>query len=241
MLVKPLIAKIKNIPITKFQYHIFKIADLSFSPLNPSVRTELRRVKSLAANIAKNGQNEPITIMKMKSNGTDVLRVVNGHRRCVALKELGHKEVHGLLLKNKKINYDKAFTSLHEDTMKISAVQECERWLKGAKNISTRVTRRIHELENLLGNKTKTKNTIKRCVYQNMSPFTILQGIRRFNTYTNESSKKMNNSVTYYLLNICTEWRMRMAIESFIPIDELIGYINNREPIAQSWASQGEV
>ena len=227
MLVKPIIEKVNSIPTTKFQYNVFKIADLSFSPLNPSIRTELKRVKSLASNLAKNGQNEPITIMEMVSNGDRLLRVVNGHRRCVALIELGYKEVHGILLKNKAINYDKAFTALHEDTMKISAVQECERWLKGAKNISTRVTRRIHELESLLGNKTKAKNTIKRCVYQNMSPFTILQGIRRFNSYTNESSKKMNNSVAYYLLNVCTEWRMRMAIESFIPIDELIEYINN--------------
>jgi|2_EtaG_2_1085320.scaffolds.fasta_scaffold02913_4 hypothetical protein len=237
MLVKPVINKVKTIPTTKFQYNIFKIADLSFSPLNPSVRTELRRVKSLATNIAKNGQNEPITIMEMVSNGNRLLRVVNGHRRCVALKELGHEDVHGILLTNKKINHDKAFTSLHEDTMKINAVQECERWLKGAKNISTRVTRRIYELENLLG-KAIAKNTIKRCVSQDMSPFTILQGIKRFNTYTGNQARQRNSAVAYYLLNVCTEWRMRMAIESFIPVDVLIEHILTREPIAQSWASQ---
>ena len=237
MLVKPVIHKRKYIPSTKFEYDVFKIADLNFSPLNPTARTELKRVKSLALNIAKNGQNEPITIMEMTSNGKRLLRVVNGHRRCVALKELGQKEVHGILLKNDKINYDKAFTALHEDTMKISAVQECERWLMGAKSISTRVTKQIDEMQELLG-KSKARNTIKRCVNKDMSPFTILQGIKRYNTYTGQSGVKSNSSLAYYLLNICTEWRMRMAIESFIPVNELMEYIKNREPIEQDWASQ---
>ena len=71
-----------------------------------------------------------------------------------------------------------------------------------------------------------------------MSPFTILQGIKRYNTYTGQSGVKSNSSLAYYLLNICTEWRMRMAIESFIPVNELMEYIKNREPIEQDWASQ---
>ena len=110
----PVVNKKKEIPQTKFTYKILKLSEVNFSPLNPTIRTKKNKLKRLINNIAQNGQNNPITIMRIKTcvNGQPsriVNRVVDGHRRCAALHALGHKEVHAIILDNKHIKYDKAF------------------------------------------------------------------------------------------------------------------------------------
>ena len=124
------------------------------------------------------------------------------------------------------------FTALHVDTEKITAVQECERWLKGATNISNRVLRSIEALERYVG-KTKAKYTIQACVTQNVSPTTLSCAISQYAEYANNKTVGQLRKVAYYLLNISTPWKVRVAIDSFMPIETLNECIAQRTPLPE--------
>ena len=212
MLVKPV--KEIHIPETKFEYRKLKIEDCDYSPLNPSMRVSPKKIKPLATNIAKNGQNNPITVIRMNLSNKKPFRVVDGHRRCHAFESLNKTEIHGLILKNKVINYDKTFTCLHEDTMKITTSQECERWLKGASNITARTLNMIRELQTMLGKPT-ARNVIRRHVAAETSPHNTLSGMRDYRKYTGKKTRSDNKLVSYWLLNVGNAWKLRIAVESF--------------------------
>jgi len=229
-----------KIPKTDFEYKIFKLKELSASPLNPSFRTNKFKLKSLVKNLSVNGQNNPITVVKLKTTvdgkPKTVNRIVDGHRRCAALEQLGHDEVHGILLKNDAINYDEAFTSLHSSTLKINTVQECERWLKGAKSISNTTRNRITCLQTRLG-KVRAKMIIQRCVDIGKSPGTIAMAINNYERYINEKlSSEGNFKVAYWMLNIGSSWKLSTAIGALIPVELLKECIKHQVEIPEDWA-----
>jgi hypothetical protein len=238
---EPVTKEKKKIPETKFTYKVLKLSEVNFSPLNPTIRTRKNKLKRLITNIAKNGQNNPITVMRIKTAvdnkaGVVVNRIVDGHRRCAALHYLGHTEVHAIVLNNPKVNYDKAFTSLHADTVRINTVQECERWLKGAKSISQMTKGRIASLQKRLG-KVRARMIIKRCVSLDKSPGTIAMAMRNYEQYIGKKlSRKENFNVAYWLVNIGSSWVISTAIGALIPIDFLEDCINNKKEIPVDWA-----
>jgi len=214
-----------TMPVHQMTLKDFKLKDLTLSPLNPKQRTTEGSLKTLKKNLHAIGHIEPITVIKNGNN----LMVVNGHRRYNALKALGRKTVKGCLI-DSTLDYDKIFTALHEDTMKITAVQECERWLKGAKNISERVMRSIRQLENKLGIR-RTKLTIARCVAQNVSAITMCDGMSAYLNYVEDTSAKGAIKAAYFILNVDTANHVKQAINQFIPIETLVECINERKPI----------
>ena len=222
-----------------------QIEDLNLSPLNPSSRTKPKKLQKLKNNLAKYGQLTPIIVKKMQTTTPDtsmkhnikshmVLRVVDGHRRTHCLSELGHDTIKALIVKN-EANFDETFTALHADTMKISSVQECERWLKGAKFISNAVVTIIKELQEKLG-KATARQVIIRCVVAEMSPGSLNKCLTKFRVYTGKSSRISNKAVAYWVLNISKPWRMVRAIDSFIPVGLLLECIDNKVPIPDDWA-----
>lgn len=222
------------------------IKDLSLSPLNPSTRTKAKRLRTLKANLSKNGQLTPIIVKRIHTSVTqtknkpttlNVLRVVDGHRRTHCLQELGHKTVQALVLTN-NANYDETFTALHSDTMKISTVQECERWLKGAKCISNRVMAIIGELQEMLG-KTTARQVISRCVMSETSPGTLHKSIKKYSCYTGKDTRANNKEIAYWLLNISKPWILVRAIDSFIPVELLLECVDNKVNIPADWAIRG--
>jgi len=238
---EPVIKEKKKIPETKFKYKVLKLSEVNFSPLNPTIRTRKDKLRGLISNIAINGQNNPITVMRVKTavgdkSGVIVNRVVDGHRRCAALHHLGHTEVHAIILDNSKVNYDKAFTSLHADTVRINTVQECERWLKGAKSISQQTRGRITSLQRRLG-KARARMIIKRCVSLDKSPGTIAMAMRNYEQYIGKKlSRKENFNAAYWLVNIGSAWIISTAISALIPINFLEDCINNKKEIPVDWA-----
>jgi len=214
-----------KIPRHKITLKAFKMKDLTLSPLNPRQRTTQANLRSLKKNIQLMGQVQPITVIKDGKR----LMVVDGHRRFNALKSLGHKDIIGCLIET-TLNYDKIFTALHEDTMKISAVQECERWLKGAKNISKRVLRSIRQLESKLGLR-RAKLTIARCVEQGVSAITICDGMNAYLNYVEDTSPNGAIKAAYFVLNVDTAHHVTQAINQFIPIETIVECINDRKPI----------
>tara|TARA_R110002051_G_scaffold320273_1_gene405442 strand:+ start:550 stop:1251 length:702 start_codon:yes stop_codon:yes gene_type:complete len=219
-----------TIPVHQITLEEFKIKDLTLSPLNPTQRTTQGKLRGLTKNLQSIGHIQPITVIRDGQN----LMVVDGHRRLSALKSLGNKTIQGCLV-DSEINYDKIFTALHEDTLKISAVQECERWLKGAKNISERVMRSIQQLGNKLG-KRKAKVTIARCVDQNISIISLCDGMSVYLNYVEDTSQKNANKVAYYILNVDSVYHIKHAINQFIPIETIVECINGRKSIpTMSW------
>ena len=216
-----------------------EIKNLSFSPLNPTVRTKNSQLRKLKNNLAENGQLTPVIVKKIKSSqttgsGHTVLRLVDGHRRATCLRELGFKTIKAIVIDN-QANYDETFTALHADTMKISSVQECERWLKGAKSISTQVLNVINKVESKLG-KRSARQVITRCVQMNMSPTTLIKCMEKYSTYTKRTSRAENKKVTYWLLNIAKPWKLYSAIDAFIPLALLLDCVDNKKTIPADWA-----
>tara|TARA_Y100001973_G_C5146628_1_gene305748 strand:+ start:431 stop:1174 length:744 start_codon:yes stop_codon:yes gene_type:complete len=232
-------------PDNEIKMVTLRLEELNLSPLNPETRTKPKKLRRLKANLEKHGQLTPIIVKRIKTTTKndsqkgsrkheDVLRVVDGHRRAHCLSELGHKTIKALIIKN-EANYDETFTALHADTMKISTVQECERWLKGAKSISNRVTTLIGEMQRALGRNT-TRQVISRCVESETSPGTLWAGMKKYRAYTGRKSRAQNKEIAYWLLNISTVWMMIRAIDSFIPIELLTESIDNKVPIPPDWA-----
>ena len=211
-----------------------KISDLSLSKLNPTVRSLPAKLKGLSKDLAKEGQLNPITIKKTSVN---IFRVVNGHRRIACLTALGETWVDAIILNNKS-DYDKTFTAMHANTMKINTVQECERWLKGAKHISAKTLGRIESLKTRLG-AASAKNVIKRCVKTNKSPGTIATTMEAFEQYVGTEEVKersFREKLAYWLLNIASAFHFHAARQSMIPAELLVECIENRTPIPEDWA-----
>jgi hypothetical protein len=124
---------------------------------------------------------------------------------------------------------------LHEDTLKITTTQECDRWLKGARNITPRTLNMIKELQQMLG-KTTARNVIKRHVATETSPHNTLSGLRDYRKYTGKKTRSDNKKLAYWVLNIGTSWNLRMVTEAFIPIKLVIDCIENKKPIPKDWA-----
>ena len=126
----------------------------------------------------KRGQLEPITV---KMTSKTIKKIVNGHRRWASFQLLGWQYIDAIILENTE-DYDEVFTAMHQDTMKITMVQECERWLKGATNITAAAKGRIKVLQDKLG-PASARSTIKRCVDTNKSPGTIASSIVNYQKY----------------------------------------------------------
>ena len=126
---------------------------------------------------------------------------------------------------------------MHEDTLKINAVMECERWLKGATNISASTQGRIVSLQSRLG-KGNARSVIKRCVEINRSPGTIASALRNYEKYVGDvmiHDQKSNMNFAYWLLNTGSSWQFSNAIAALIPVELLVKYVNNKEPIPKNW------
>lgn len=210
-----------------------EVATLSPSKLNPSIRTQEKTLKSLKKSLLKHGQLEPITV---KKQGNKIIKIVNGHRRYASFQSLGWKWIDGIVIHN-ITDYDSTFTAMHEDTLKINAVMECERWLKGATNISASTQGRIVSLQSRLG-KGNARSVIKRCVEINRSPGTIASALRNYEKYVGDvmiHDQKSNMNFAYWLLNTGSSWQFSNAIAALIPVELLVKYVNNKEPIPKNW------
>ena len=210
------------------------VGELSHSKLNPSVRTRKSSLKGLKNSLVKYGQLEPIAV-ELRGNG--VKKIVNGHRRCECFKALGWEEIDAIVLGANQADYDATFTAMHADTLKITTVQECERWLKGATNISTSTKSRISALQDRLGIQ-RGRMVIKRCVTTNKSPGTIASALVNYEKYIAEKALNddENMKVAYWMLNIGSSWKLSAAIAAFIPKELLVHCVDNQLPIPEDWA-----
>tara|TARA_R100001594_G_scaffold89766_3_gene124204 strand:- start:3756 stop:4529 length:774 start_codon:yes stop_codon:yes gene_type:complete len=210
-----------------------RVNELSGSRLNPTIRTTKQSLKSLKTNLVTKGQLEPITI-EARNNG--IMKIINGHRRTACFKQLGWEFIDAIILENNHSDYDETFTALHSSSLKITTVQECERWLKGAKSISSNARGKILQLQGQLG-KTVARSVISRCVEINKSPGTIGAAIRMYADYINETlTHKECGVVAYWILNVGSSWKMSIAIQAMIPINYLKYLINNKLEIPVDWA-----
>ena len=212
-----------------------KIDELSYSKLNPSIRIRKGSLRGLRKSLLKFGQLEPIAV-EFGANG--VKKIVNGHRRCESFKILGWKEIDAIILGANQADYDVTFTAMHADTLKITTVQECERWLKGATNISTATKGRISSLQDRLGIQ-RGRMVVKRCVATNKSPGTIASALVNYEKYIGAEKTfdtDENMKVAYWMLNIGSSWKLSAAISSFIPVQLLVHCVDNQLPIPENWA-----
>tara|TARA_R100000808_G_C2078473_1_gene103236 strand:- start:60 stop:707 length:648 start_codon:yes stop_codon:yes gene_type:complete len=207
------------------KYKEVSIDSIKQSKFNPSIRTSRENscYKKLRKNIKENGLIVPIVL-------GDKMRLVDGHRRLNCFKDLGIDKIPAIVnseITNK--NYDKVFVSANEDSMNITPAQETERYLSGAL-ISERTYKVIKELEELGG-----RNFIKRIVADGKSPNTYYIAINHFRAYTNQRSRQMARKVIYWMLNIGSAYKLKASIASFIPIDILVGAINEKQTIEVNW------
>ena len=210
------------------KYVEVKVSDVVESKYNPSIRTdkENNKYKSLKESIAKNGLLNPILLAY---NGK---KLVAGHRRLNVFKDLGIKYIPAIINSNiTNANYDKMFVVDHEDTMLLTSVQECERYLMGAEHISDKTLKSIKRLERIGG-----RETIKRIVKENRSPNTYLIGVDFYTGYIKKRGNlKSERQALYWMFNIGKAYQLKTAIKSLADAEIIKDCVENRKPLKIDW------
>ena len=212
----------------KMKYVEVKVSDVIESKYNPTIRTdrESSKYKKLKDNIAKIGLLNPILLAR---NGK---KLVAGHMRLNVFKDLGIEYIPAII--NDSItnaNYDEMFVADHEDAMQLTTVQECERYLMGAKHISDKTLKAIKRLERIGG-----RETIKRIVKENRSPNTYLIGIDFYTGYIKKRGNlKSERQALYWMFNIGKAYQLKTAIKSLADAKIIKDCVENRKPLKIDW------
>jgi len=226
------VTKTKATVITKPTFKeatmIFKtmlISKLKFNPLNPVIRTDdtHQGFKSLVTNIRKNGLLTPIIVA---SNGT----VIDGNRRLTALNILGVKKA-PVVMHNSTSHkvFDDLFVACNEDTMSINACQELERYLNGAKIKSTTLTA-IKKVQEVGG-----KRALRQIVNVGKSPITFSIALTQIRTYTGRTDRDFLRKTLKWMLTVGSAYRLKAAINEFIPVPRLMKAIETGTPLVSRW------
>ena len=225
----------KLVNVADFKDVVFKTATmvfktmtlnkLMFNPKNPVIRTDTTHLgfKSLVSNIRKNGLLTPIIV---SSNGT----VIDGNRRLAALKIIGVKEA-PVVVHNSTSNkhFDDLFVSCNEDTMQISACQELERYLNGAKIKATTLVaiEKVREIGGI--------RVLRQIVNVGKSPITFSIAVGMIRAYTGRSDKVFLRKALKWMLTVGSAYRLKASIADYIPVSRLIKAIETGTPLVAKW------
>ena len=201
------------------------LSKLKFNPLNPVIRTDDTHTgfKSLVSNIRKNGLLTPIIVA---NDGT----VIDGNRRLTALTILGVKKVPVVMhnsTSHKK--FDDLFVACNEDTMKINACQELERYLNGAK-IKATTHYNIKKVEEIGG-----RRALRQIVNVGKSPITFSIGLSQLRNYTGRTDKLFLRKALRWMLTTGSAYRLKSAIGEFVPVPRLVKAIETATPLVSKW------
>ena len=198
---------------------------LKFNPLNPVLRTDETHAgfKALVHNIRTNGLLTPIIIANNNM-------IIDGNRRLRALQILGVKKV-AVIKHNSSTHttFDDLFVACNESTMLINACQELERYLNGAK-VKTSTYYAIKKVEDVGGRK-----TLRQIVNVNKSPITFSIGLSQVRSYTGRTDKTFLCLALKWMLNTGSAYRLKAAINEFIPVPRIISAIENKIPLVNKW------
>ncbi len=119
----------------------------------------------------------------------------------------------------------------HQDTMQLTAAQETERYLMGAKCISTKTFNAIKRLEVIGG-----RETIKRVVKEGKSPNTYLIGIDYYVGHIKKRGVlKSERDALYWMFNVGKAYQLKAAIKSFADAEMIRDCVENRKPLEIDW------
>ena len=201
------------------------LSSLKFNPLNPTIRTDETHwtFKALLNNIRKNGLMMPIAVANDNT-------VIEGNRRLKALQILGVKKVPVIVHNGTShLTFDELFVVCNEDTMKINACQELERYLNGAK-VKTTTYHAIKKVEEVGGRK-----ALRQIVNVNKSPVTYSIALGQVRAYTGRTDKTFLRQALTWMLHTGSAYRLKAAINEFIPVPRIISAIENKTPLVQKW------
>ena len=201
------------------------LSSLKFNPLNPTIRTDETHhaFKALLSNIRKNGLLMPIAIANDNM-------VIEGNRRLKVLQLLGVKKVPVIVHNGTShLTFDDLFVACNEDTMKINACQELERYLNGAK-VKASTYYSIKKVEDVGG-----RRALRQIVNVNKSPITYSIALGQVKTYTGRTDKAFLRQALTWMLNTGSAYRLKAAINEFIPVPRIISAIENKTPLVQKW------
>ena len=201
------------------------LSSLKHNPLNPIIRTDETHhaFKTLVNNIRKNGLLTPITVANDNM-------IIDGNRRVRALKILKVKKVPVIMHNSTShLTFDDLFVACNEDTMKINACQELERYLNGAKVKNTTYAA-IKKVEEVGGRK-----ALRQIVNVNKSPITYSIALSQVRSYTGRNDRTFLRQALTWMLHTGSAYRLKAAINEFIPVPRIISAIENQTPLVQKW------
>ena len=216
--------------VTEFKNQVmtFKtvlLSSLKFNPLNPVIRTDETHYafKALVNNIRNNGLLAPIIVANDNM-------IIDGNRRVSALKLLNVKKVPVIMHNSTShVRFDNLFVSCNEDTMKINACQELERYLNGAK-VKKTTYYSIKKVEEIGG-----KPTLRQIVNVGKSPVSFAIGLGQLRVYTGRSDTKFLKLGLKWMLGVGSAYRLKAAINEYVPVPRLVKCIETQTPLVSKW------
>lgn len=201
------------------------LSKLKFNPNNPVIRTDDTHAsfKALLNNIRKNGLLTPIIIA---NDGM----IIDGNRRATALTMLGAKKVPVVEHNSTShLTFDDLFVSCNEDTMKINACQELERYLNGAQ-VKKSTFHSIKKVQDVGG-----KKVLRQIVNVNKSPVTFAIALGQLQSHTGRRDVKFLRKALNWMLTIGSAYRLKSAINELIPVPRLVKAIETGTPLVSKW------
>ena len=209
----------------KMVFKTMTLAKLKFNPLNPVIRTDDTHhgFKTLVTNIRKNGLLTPIIVA---NNGT----VIDGNRRLSALNILGVKKA-PVVMHNSTSHkvFDDLFVACNENNMAINCCQELERYLNGAKVRATTLYA-IQKVQEVGG-----KRALRQLVNVGKSPITFHIALGQIRTYTGRTDREFLRKTLRWMLTVGSAYRLKAAINEFIPVPRLMKAIETGTPLVSKW------
>jgi len=118
--------------------------------------------------------------------------------------------------------FDDIFVQCHEDTMPISACQQLERYLMGAK-VPKPILHVICKLKKIGG-----IGFLQRLVEEGKSPNTFMVAVGQYVRYTKQNNTKQ---LLYWCLNVDTAYNLKHYIQYMRDKNVLIKAVKNDKPL----------
>jgi len=216
------------------KFEVVPVTKLKPSKYNPPDRVE-SGISSLMNNVKKNMECTEYGLLAPIVVANDYT-IIDGHRRYTVAVNLGIKKVP--VIKHNSSSHelhiaDGMWVSANNDTNMISGHQWLWRYMNGV-SVAAKPLSRIKTLEKWLGKRSATA-LFKKILARGQSANTYQFGMGRYRAYTGKTSVQHMKKVAYYLLNVETSYRVRCAIEEFIPVNVLIYCVETRQKIASDF------
>lgn len=197
------------------KWKLLRVEDVQTADYNPVRRTEARRIKSLVKSMSEIGLLYPILVDE--SN-----RVIDGHRRLAAAKELGWLTIQAIVLKGDR---DAIYASVNVTAAKMTGNESLAAWLANPNAASPKNKKLFTEMVETL-----TLPVVRELCDRGLSS-RAYQTALRISRYCNRQSAEFVRQVVRWLMDVAVIGQAMKSLEAGVPAKDLAAAVQKMKPL----------